>query len=66
MAQHFTKQTISASAYCKICRCETVHNVQGGRLAACTRCLERLEREKAERDAQPAPAEQFGLFGVTK
>lgn len=63
MAQHYTKQTISAAEWCKVCRRETVHNVQGGRLAACTECLKRREQEKSDRDAEPAPIEQGVLFG---
>jgi hypothetical protein len=67
MAQHFTKLTIEASEYCKVCRRETVHNVQGGRLGACQECLGRRGEEKASREAaeaRQAPAvEQLGLFG---
>jgi hypothetical protein len=58
MTEHFTRNTVSASAYCKRCRSHTQHAVQGGRLGACLTC-----QERPLPPAPPAPpAPERGLF----
>jgi hypothetical protein len=63
MTEFLTKNTVSATFWCTVCRAPTEHQVFGGRKAGCTVCLARLAAEKAERDAIPAAAKQMGLFG---
>lgn len=54
MKKHFTKATVEASAFCKICGKMTQHQVLGGRLAGCTKMHEHPapEREKMTEDTQ--------------
>lgn len=58
--QHYTRNTVEVSEWCKICGKHTMHQVHGVKLGACIPCLKRLEQEGKER---PAPAaEQRRLF----
>jgi hypothetical protein len=66
MPEHYTKNTVSATFWCKPCGKPTEHLVQGGKRGACKVCLAKLDAEKAAREAEPprpAQAQQIGLFG---
>jgi hypothetical protein len=62
MGHHYTKNTIEASAWCRVCNRHTPHRVCDRRLDSCLNCIERLNREHAERAAKPAPPTQENLF----
>lgn len=53
MKQHYTRNTVSAEAWCKKCGKRTQHRVDQdtmqGRLGPCLVCIERLNRETTER-----------------
>ncbi len=49
MTQHFTRSTVSASFYCRKCGKPTQHRIDDRRKGPCLECMERLEREKANR-----------------
>lgn len=61
MAEHYTKNTVQASAYCRPCGKFTMHRVDGGRVSACLTCIANLEHAQA----QPAAPEQaqMSMFG---
>lgn len=58
MAEHYPKNTVEVSAFCKRCVKDTPHNVNGGRLGGCKSCIARLDAEQKARVNVPAPAEQ--------
>ena len=60
MAEHYTKNTVSASAFCPKCRRETQHRIDCGRRGPCMVCL---ERKPVQAEAQPT-ATQLGLFDL--
>ena len=45
MAQHYTRNTVSAQAYCPKCGKQTMHRVDDRRIGPCLDCIARLERE---------------------
>lgn len=45
MAQHFTRSTVSASAWCAKCQKQTQHRVDDRRIGPCLDCLERQNQE---------------------
>ena len=60
--QHFPKSTVSASFWCSKCNRFTQHRISDGRKDCCLECLDRLNKEHAERQAQaqtqpPAPTQ---------
>ena len=63
MPHHFTKNTVSATFWCKPCGKPTVHYVFDGRRGGCKECIAKREREAAERESEPPAPEQMGLFG---
>lgn len=40
MTEHYTKNTVSVSAWCPKCRKETMHRVDAGRRGPCQACIE--------------------------
>ncbi len=48
MAQHFTRNTVSAQAYCPKCGKQTMHRVDDRRIGPCLECIARLEHEHEE------------------
>lgn len=59
--QHYTRNTVEASAWCLQCGKPTMHRIDGVKLGPCLACLERLQQEH---DAKlPPAAQQLGLFG---
>lgn len=67
MTEHYTKNTVSVSAWCKPCARITVHLVFKGRKGPCTECQAKRDAEHDSQIAKPEPAEQMGLFfGVSQ
>lgn len=60
MSHHFSKNTVEATFWCLKCHAATRHKVLGGRRGPCIDCLEKLDKEKANRLAPPA--QQGELF----
>jgi hypothetical protein len=58
MGHHFTRNTITATAYCKKCRKNTNHRVTDRRLDACLECIAKLEAHHAARTTNPQPQPQ--------
>lgn len=62
MAEHYTKNTVSATLWCAKCRKATEHRVDNGRRGPCNACIAELERTSKEaRDKPPEPT-QSNLF----
>lgn len=61
MSEHYTRNTITATAFCKKCRGFTVHRVGTGRLGPCLTCV----GAPLAGWITPVPQEagQLGLFG---
>ena len=49
MAEHYTLNTVSVTAFCRKCNRVTSHQVSGHRKGPCLECLARLDKEIAER-----------------
>jgi ribosomal protein L44E len=47
MGQHFTRNTVEASAWCQTCSKMTPHRVSDRRLRHCLSCAERKQQEGA-------------------
>jgi ribosomal protein L44E len=62
--QHYTRNTMQATEYCKKCQKYTLHNVADCRKGSCTECMARLEIEYEKRKLEPKPAEQTDLFAA--
>ena len=45
MAQHYTRNTVSAAAWCPKCQANTQHSVHDRRIGSCLVCLERLNQD---------------------
>jgi ribosomal protein L44E len=63
MAEHFSRNTIFISAWCRKCSKNTPHRVEDRRKGPCLDCIARLDVEHAQReiDARRA-ARQCSLF----
>lgn len=59
--QHYTRNTVEASAWCAPCRKMTMHRIDGVKLGACLECIKKREQEKETR--RDPPAKQESLFG---
>lgn len=66
MGKHETSNTVSVSKYCRKCETFTQHAVSAHRVTHCLDCLDRQERQIAERkakeEAKGPVAKQGGLF----
>lgn len=61
--QHYTRDTVSAAAWCKKCQKQTQHRIDGVRLGPCLGCIEKLDQQH---DAPKVKQEkQGGLFSET-
>ncbi len=62
MTQHFTKNTVEASAWCPKCKKQTMHRVDRdemqGRLGPCLVCMDKPSIKLPE----PEPERQRSLF----
>lgn len=63
MSEHYTRSTVSVSSWCSKCQKFTQHRVDAGRKGPCLDCIERADREHAERRMERAEyARQRELF----
>ena len=58
--EHYTRNTVSVSAYCSKCAKKTQHRVDGVRKGPCLDCIRKQDAEVASRKA--AAEKQRGLF----
>lgn len=61
MPEHYTKNTVSATCWCKKCGKNTLHRVDDGRRGPCYNCMAALEAEHQKPKPEP-PARQEELF----
>jgi ribosomal protein L44E len=45
MPEHYTKNTLESTAYCKVCKRGTQHRVDSGRRGPCLDCLKKLKEQ---------------------
>ena len=63
MAQHFTRNTVSASFYCGKCGRVTQHRIDDRRKGPCLECIARLTAEHAQLEIdRRREARQASLF----
>jgi len=62
MSEHYTKNTLAASCWCKVCHKETLHRVDGGRRGPCLDCLNKPKHSTPEKQPPPPPPKQGDLF----
>lgn len=62
MSEHYTRNTVSVSAYCKKCNRMTQHQVSGRRKGPCTECIARYEAERQLQPAKQLVPKQKGLW----
>jgi hypothetical protein len=64
MSEHYTRSTVTASAWCRKCQKPTMHRIDDRRVGPCLDCIARRERESAELKMERAEyARQRELFG---
>jgi hypothetical protein len=61
MTQHYTRNTVSAAAWCPKCRAQTQHRIDDRRVGPCLVCL-----EKPIPAIPPKPVPEPGLFDQVK
>lgn len=61
MAHHFTRNTVSAEAWCEKEHKRTPHAVSDGRLAHCLTCYDKRQAAHAAQLNEPQPARQVGF-----
>jgi uncharacterized paraquat-inducible protein A len=59
MPEHYTKNTVSATIWCKVCGTFTPHRLDQGRQGPCLRCMDQLQQKQKKRGVS---AEQGHLF----
>lgn len=57
--QHFTRNTVEASEWCKRCHKFTMHRIDGVKLGPCLQCLNQLQREPGRAKRAPQQTEMF-------
>lgn len=61
MPHHFTKNTVSASAWCLKCNKQTMHRIDTGRIGPCLVCIEKLDTQAAV-EHEPEPKQEGFKF----
>ena len=59
--QHFTRNTVEASEWCRKCGKRTMHRIDGVKLGPCLECIKKLDAEHAKPVEPPQP-KQENLF----
>lgn len=59
MGEHYTRNTVEASAWCGKCNGYTQHRIDGVRKGPCLKCIAKLDKAHDER---VKPAKQENLF----
>jgi hypothetical protein len=62
VAEHYTKSTVSATAWCKKCGGFKSHRIDGGRVGPCLTCVASTAGELKFEAAPARAAKQVGLF----
>jgi ribosomal protein L44E len=62
MSEHYTRNTVSASAWCAKCKKFTQHRIDGVRKGPCLECIARLDKQHAELPTKPEVERQRELF----
>jgi hypothetical protein len=63
MAEHFTRNTVSAEFPCAKCKKRTQHRIDKGRKGPCLECIQRLTVQHAQNEIeQRRAARQGDLF----
>jgi ribosomal protein L44E len=66
MTQHFTRNTVSAAAWCPKCKKQTQHRIDGVRKGPCLDCIARLTLQSAQNEIERRRAARQGsLFGTS-
>lgn len=60
--EHYTRNTVSVSAYCSKCGKKTQHRVDGVRRGPCLGCIARRDAEYAQKKV--VAEKQRGLFSA--
>ena len=67
MSQHYTRNTVSAAAWCTKCGKETQHRIDDRRVGPCLVCLEKPYSSRDPIAARPrTAAPERGLFDEPK
>ncbi len=64
MPQHYTRNTVSAEAWCLKCNRRTQHRVDDRRIGPCLVCIEKLENERSQSKSEPQADQQGFEFEV--
>lgn len=59
MAQHYTRNTVSAAAWCPTCAKQTQHRIDDRRIGACLECIDQASYQ-AEQYQERAAIKQHG------
>lgn len=59
--QHYTRNTVEASEWCRKCNKHTMHRIDGVKLGPCRECIKRLEQPVIPGTVEP-PSEQLEMF----
>ena len=62
MTEHYSKQTVSVSAFCLKHNKYTEHRVDGGRKGPCVRCMEELQVEHAYNEQEQRQEQRQGVL----
>ena len=62
MTEHYSKQTVSVSEFCRKCNKHTEHSVYDGRKGACLVCLKKQTEDAARHDRERRKVAQQGLL----
>jgi len=66
MSQHYTRNTVSAAAYCPTCKRSTQHQVHDRRIGPCTECIERRQMEHESFEERAGIIEYLGNIDRAK
>jgi ribosomal protein L44E len=62
MPEHYTKNTVQVSVWCKPCGKMTRHRVDSGRRGPCLECMEKNEKQRLERAKPKTKPVQMEMF----
>lgn len=62
MAEHYTRSTVSAEAWCAKCGKRTQHRIDGVRKGPCLDCIAKLEKQHDDASVKPEEEKQKELF----
>jgi hypothetical protein len=62
MTEHYSKQTVSVSAFCSKCNKSTEHRVDHGRKGPCLRCVEKLQADFTYHEQEKRKEQRQGVL----